>query len=159
MTGYSLLSTVSSSPLCHATILTEILGGVYKAGFAATQQAYDEGVRPLFASLDRLEELLKGKDYIVGNRLTEVDIRLFPAIVSCCGRAIGMGLTGSGQIRFDPVYYGCFKCNLKSIRADYPEIHRWMKQLYWGPNSDAFKETVVPEHITNGYWVGIARVS
>ena len=80
--------------------------GVYKSGFASTQKAYEAAVLPLFASLDRLEDILKGKDYLVGNQLTEADVRLFVTIV-----------------RFDPVYVGHFKCNLRTIRGGYPAIH------------------------------------
>ena len=58
------------------------LDGVYKAGFAGTQEAYEKAVYPLFESLDRLEKILTGKDYLVGDRLTEADIRLFVTIVS-----------------------------------------------------------------------------
>ena len=57
--------------------------GVYKAGFATTQTAYEAAVVPLFESLDRLENLLKGKDYLIGDQLTEADVRLFVTIVSC----------------------------------------------------------------------------
>ena len=78
---------------------------MYKSGFASTQQAYEAAVVPLFQSLDRLEKLLQGKDYLVGGRLTEADVRLFVTIV-----------------RFDPVYVGHFKCNLRTIRNGYPAI-------------------------------------
>ena len=60
-----------------------IVDGVYKAGFATTQQAYEDAVAPLFESLDRLEGILTGRDYLIGNQLTEADIRLFVTIVSC----------------------------------------------------------------------------
>ena len=79
---------------------------MYKSGFASTQKAYEAAVLQLFASLDRLEAILKGKDYLVGNQLTEADVRLFVTIV-----------------RFDPVYVGHFKCNLRTIRDGYPAIH------------------------------------
>ena len=79
---------------------------MYKAGFATTQQAYEAAVVPLFQSLDQLEKILQGKDYLVGGRLTEADVRLFVTIV-----------------RFDPVYVGHFKCNLRTIRDGYPAIH------------------------------------
>ncbi|KAJ3539615.1 hypothetical protein NM688_g6341 [Phlebia brevispora] len=108
--------------------------GVYKTGFASTQQAYEAAVNPLFNSLDRLEKMLEGKDYLVGNRLTEADVRLFVTI-----------------IRFDPVYVGHFKCNIRTIRGGYPAIHLWMRKLYW--NNSAFKDTCNFEHIkTHYYW-------
>ncbi|CCM00635.1 uncharacterized protein FIBRA_02672 [Fibroporia radiculosa] len=108
--------------------------GVYKSGFASTQAAYEAAVRPLFESLDKLEGMLKGKEYLVGNQLTEADIRLFVTIV-----------------RFDPVYVVHFKCNIRTIRDGYPEIHRWMRQLYW--KIPAFSETCDFDHIkTHYYW-------
>ncbi|KAG9010463.1 S-glutathionyl-(chloro)hydroquinone reductase [Tulasnella sp. JGI-2019a] len=107
--------------------------GVYKTGFATSQEAYDANVKPLFASLDRLEGILKGKNYLVGERLTEADVRLFTTM-----------------IRFDPVYHGLFKCNYGLIRHMYPEINRWMKNLYW--NNPAFKATINFEHIKVGYY-------
>ena len=78
---------------------------MYKSGFATSQGAYEAAVVPLFASLDRLEKMLTGKDFLVGGRLTEADVRLFVTIV-----------------RFDPVYVGHFKCNLRTIRDGYPAI-------------------------------------
>ncbi|TIB62786.1 hypothetical protein E3P77_03745 [Wallemia ichthyophaga] len=108
--------------------------GVYKSGFATTQQAYENNVKPLFASLDRLEAILSdGRDFLVGGQLTEADIRLFTTI-----------------IRFDPVYVGHFKCNLGSIRHNYPHINTWMKKLYW--KNDAFKSTTNFEHIKFHYY-------
>jgi len=108
--------------------------GVYKSGFATTQSAYEAAVKPLFESLDRLEKILDGKEYLVGNRLTEADVRLFTTIV-----------------RFDPVYHGHFKCNIGSIRHNYPNINLWLKRLYW--NNSAFKDTTNFEHIkTHYYW-------
>ncbi|KAH9932939.1 glutathione S-transferase [Fomitopsis serialis] len=108
--------------------------GVYKSGFASSQAAYEKAVLPLFASLDRLEKMLQGKDYLIGDQLTEADIRLFVTIV-----------------RFDPVYVGHFKCNIRTIRGGYPAIHLWLRKLYW--NFPAFKETCNFEHIkTHYYW-------
>ncbi|KAM5543471.1 hypothetical protein V8D89_002722 [Ganoderma adspersum] len=108
--------------------------GVYKSGFASTQQAYEAAVVPLFQSLDRLEKILQGKDYLVGGQLTEADVRLFVTIV-----------------RFDPVYVGHFKCNLRTIRDGYPAIHLWLRKLYW--NNAAFSSTCNFDHIkTHYYW-------
>ncbi|KAI0367382.1 glutathione S-transferase [Pilatotrama ljubarskyi] len=108
--------------------------GVYKSGFAATQQAYEAAVKPLFESLDRLEKILTGKEYLVGDQLTEADVRLFVTIV-----------------RFDPVYVGHFKCNIRTIRDGYPAIHSWLRKLYW--NNSAFSSTCNFEHIkTHYYW-------
>jgi len=100
-----------------------INNGVYKSGFATTQDAYNKAVTVLAESLDRVEKLLSdGREFLVGGRLTEADVRLFTTI-----------------IRYDPVYYVHFKCNWGMIRHDYPNIHRWVKNLYW--NYPAFKDT------------------
>ncbi|KAJ8586796.1 hypothetical protein M405DRAFT_743032 [Rhizopogon salebrosus TDB-379] len=112
-----------------------INNGVYKAGFTTSQSVYENAVYSMFKSLDRLEEMLKGgKDYLVGNILTEADIRLFVTV-----------------IRFDPVYFGHFKCNIRDIRHGYPNIHLWMRKLYW--NNDAFKSNTKFDHIkVHYYW-------
>jgi len=105
--------------------------GVYKAGFATTQYAYEEAVVPLFETLDWLEERLSGPGFLVGDRLTEADIRLFTTLV-----------------RFDAVYHGHFKCNLRRI-ADYPHLSAYLRRLYEMP---AFKETVDFDHIKRHYY-------
>lgn len=116
-------------------IYPTINNGVYRAGFASTQEAYEEAVIPLFESLDKVEKILKesGGDYLLGGKLTEADIRLYTTIV-----------------RFDPVYNFHFKCNLRTIRDGYPAIHKWLRQLYW--NSPAFKDTTNFQHIKEHYF-------
>jgi putative glutathione S-transferase len=99
-------------------IYNDINNGVYKSGFATTQEAYENNVYPLFKSLDRVEDILSKNKYLVGGKLTEADIRLWTTIV-----------------RFDPVYHGHFKCNLKSITHDYPHILNWARRIYQLPNS------------------------
>ncbi|SEB11314.1 glutathione S-transferase family protein [Paraburkholderia sartisoli] len=89
--------------------------GVYKSGFATTQQAYEEAVVPLFDSLDWLEEKLATRRFLTGDRITEADIRLFTTL-----------------IRFDAVYVGHFKCNLRRI-ADYPNLSAYARDLYQLP--------------------------
>lgn len=89
--------------------------GVYKCGFATTQEAYEEAFTPLFETLDFLEELLGKQRYLVGERITEADWRLFTTLV-----------------RFDPVYVGHFKCNKKRI-ADYPNLSNYTRELYQWP--------------------------
>jgi len=115
-------------------VYPEINNGVYRAGFASQQGAYEEAVKIVFAALDKVEKILIGKDYLVGGRLTEADIRLWVT-----------------TIRFDPVYVGHFKCNFTTIRTGYPAINAWMKKLYW--NFPAFKDSTDFDHIkTHYYW-------
>ena len=105
--------------------------GVYKAGFAGGQAAYDEAVVPVFETLDWLEERLSRADYLVGNRLTEADWRLFTTL-----------------LRFDPVYHTHFKCNLKRL-VDYPALWRYTRRLYQSPG---VKATVNFDHIKGHYF-------
>ncbi len=109
----------------------DINNGVYKAGFATTQQAYEDAVNTLFKALDTVEERLQQHRYLVGDTLTEADWRLFTTL-----------------IRFDPVYHGHFKCNIKQI-ADYPAIYRYMKSLYQHPG---IAGTVNFDHIKRHYY-------
>lgn len=104
--------------------------GVYKAGFAPDQETYDKNVVPVFKALNKLEELLwnNGGPYVLGSHLTELDLQLYPTL-----------------IRFDTVYVQHFKCNLGTIRHDYPVLNEWMKNLYW--NVPGFKETTDFRHI------------
>jgi len=104
--------------------------GVYKAGFASTQDEYDKNVIPVFAALNKLEALIaeNGGPYVLGDRLTEVDVRAYATVV-----------------RFDVVYVQHFKCNLGMVRHDYPVVHNWLKNLYW--NVPGFKETTDFRHI------------
>ncbi|KCZ46820.1 glutathione S-transferase family protein [Hyphomonas pacifica] len=114
-------------------IYTTVNNGVYKCGFAETQDAYDENITPLFDTLDWLEQRLStnGRKYLVGNMLTEADIRLFTTL-----------------IRFDPVYYVHFKCNMKQIRA-YPALNDYMQRLYEMPEVNP---TVNFDHIKQHYY-------
>ena len=105
--------------------------GVYKSGFATTQSAYKEAVSALFATLDRLEERLTRQRYLVGNQITEADWRLFTTLV-----------------RFDPVYVGHFKCNIRRI-ADYPALYNYLRDLYQMPG---IADTVNMHHIKNHYY-------
>jgi putative glutathione S-transferase len=105
--------------------------GVYKAGFATTQEAYEEAVKALFDALDKIEERLSAKRYLVGDTLTEADWRLFTTL-----------------IRFDPVYVGHFKCNLKRI-ADYPALSNYVKELY---QMDGIAQTTNFDHIKRHYY-------
>lgn len=116
----------------NARVYDDINNGVYKAGFATTQEAYDEAVSKLFDALDWVEALLGDRAYLTGEDITEADWRLFTTLV-----------------RFDAVYVGHFKCNRKRI-ADYPNISHYLKALYEVPG---VKETVDLDHIrTHYYW-------
>ncbi len=109
--------------------------GVYKAGFATTQAAYDAAVHPLFDTLDWLEERLSSHRYLMGGRVTEADWRLFPTLV-----------------RFDKVYHGHFKCNHKRI-VDYPALWAYLRELYQWPTPDGGRvgDTVNFAHIVRHY--------
>ncbi|KAG0249198.1 S-glutathionyl-(chloro)hydroquinone reductase [Mortierella polycephala] len=116
----------------NAWVYDTVNNGVYKTGFATTQKAYEKNVYPLFESLDRIEEMLSKSDYLVGNTLTEADVRLWTTI-----------------IRFDPVYHGHFKCNIKSIEKDYPNILKWARRIYQKPK---IADTVHMQFIKDGYY-------
>ncbi|HEY4202915.1 MAG TPA: glutathione S-transferase family protein [Devosiaceae bacterium] len=116
----------------NARVYDTINNGVYRAGFATTQAAYEEAFEALFDSLDWVEDLLGRHRYLAGDQITEADWRLFTTLV-----------------RFDAVYVGHFKCNLRRI-ADYPNLSRLLKELYRIPG---VAETVNIEHIkTHYYW-------
>ncbi|MBO9587245.1 glutathione S-transferase family protein [Devosia sp.] len=116
----------------NARVYDDINNGVYKAGFATTQAAYEEAANKLFDALDWAEELLSENAYLTGDTITEADWRLFTTLV-----------------RFDAVYFGHFKCNRWQI-ADYPNLSHYLKALYEVPG---VKETVDIGHIqTHYYW-------
>ena len=112
--------------------------GVYKAGFATTQEAYESAVSPLFETLDWLEDLLSQRRYLAGNTFTEADIRLFTTLV-----------------RFDSVYHGHFKCNLKRI-VDYPNLWAYTREIYQHPR---IRPTVNLGHIKNHYYASHEKVN
>ncbi|KFL31999.1 glutathionyl-hydroquinone reductase YqjG [Devosia riboflavina] len=116
----------------NARVYDDINNGVYKAGFATTQAAYEEAANKLFDALDWAEALLSENAYLTGENITEADWRLFTTLV-----------------RFDAVYFGHFKCNRRQI-ADYPNLSHYLKALYEVPG---VKETVDIGHIqTHYYW-------
>lgn len=116
----------------NADVYKAVNNGVYKTGFATTQDAYGEAFHALFAMLDRLDRRLAGSRYLCGARLTEADWRLFTTL-----------------IRFDAVYVGHFKCNLRRI-ADYPNLSGYLRELY---QMEGVRETVVMDHIKKHYYV------
>ena len=112
-------------------VYPNINNGVYKAGFSTNQAVYEKEVTKLFAALDKLEEQLANQQFLVGNQLTEADIRLFTTLV-----------------RFDAVYFGHFKCNIKAL-VDYPNLWDYTKRLY---NHAGIAETVDFDHIKQHYY-------
>lgn len=112
-------------------IYDSVNNGVYKAGFATSQQAYDEAVDGVFASLERLEQILGQHRYLTGSQLTEADIRLWTTLV-----------------RFDPVYVTHFKCDQRRI-SDYPNLYGFLRDIYQMPG---IAETVDFGHIRNHYY-------
>ena len=112
-------------------IYQPINNGVYRAGFATSQLAYEEGVKDLFAALDRWEAVLSEQRYLCGDRLTEADICMFTTL-----------------LRFDLVYYVHFKCNLRHI-WDYPNLWNYLKDIYQHPG---VKETCNFDHIKRHYY-------
>jgi putative glutathione S-transferase len=127
-------------PDAHAAEIDELNGwiydtlnnGVYRAGFARSQQAYEEAAHGVFETLDALEERLSTRRYLVGRRFTEADLRLFTTLV-----------------RFDLVYCGHFKCNLRQLR-DYPNLSGWLRDVY---QIDGMAETVDLAQIKRHYYV------
>jgi putative glutathione S-transferase len=115
----------------NRVVYETVNNGVYRSGFAPSQEDYDEAVHPLFATLDRLEERLSSRRYLVGGRQTLADWRLFTTLV-----------------RFDAVYVGHFKCNLRRI-VDYPHLSAYLRDLYQTPG---IAETVDMDHIKRHYY-------
>jgi putative glutathione S-transferase len=113
-------------------IYATVNNGVYKAGFATTQEAHDTAVATLFETLDWLEALLSRQRYLTGDDITEADWRLFTTL-----------------IRFDAVYHGHFKCNLRRL-IDYPALMRFTRSLYGVPG---VAETVDFDHIKRHYYL------
>jgi putative glutathione S-transferase len=115
----------------NARIYATINNDVYRAGFATTQAAYEEAIGPLFESLDFLEQRLAKSRYLFGDQITEADIRLLTTL-----------------LRFDIVYVGHFKCNIRRI-VDYPNLLGFVRDLYQtGPIASTFR----PDHIKNHYY-------
>ncbi|MEO0822733.1 MAG: glutathione S-transferase family protein [Pseudomonadota bacterium] len=115
----------------NARVYDTVNNGVYKSGFATTQEAYEAAVYPLFETLDWLEQRLTASRYLMGARITEADWRLWTTL-----------------IRFDPVYVGHFKCNIRRI-ADYPALTGFTRELYQWPG---IRETVRLDHIKDHYY-------
>ncbi len=119
-------------------IYERVNNGVYRAGFATQQQPYERAVHELFQVLDQLELRLKAQRYLLGRRFVETDWRLFCTLV-----------------RFDAVYFGHFKCNIRRI-ADYPALQGYLRDLY---QTDGVAETVNIDHIKRHYYMTHAEIN
>jgi len=119
-------------------IYETINDGVYRCGFARSQRAYEESFHKLFGALDEIEQRLDHQRYLVGDRFTEADLRLFPTLV-----------------RFDAVYYNHFKCNLRRI-ADYHNLSNYLREIYQMPG---IAETVDMPGIKVGYYGGMRNLN
>ncbi len=126
------LSLRSEIDTMNDLIYPNINNGVYQAGFATTQSAYESAVLKLFSALDHLEQHLASQAYLVGDQITEADWKLFPTL-----------------IRFDPVYHGHFKCNIRRI-IDYPNLYSYLQTLY---QVEGVAETVNFDHIKRHYYM------
>ncbi len=125
------LSLVDEIDPLNDRIYTGFNNGVYKAGFATSQESYNEEVTQIFEVLDEMEEILTTNRYLTGDQVTEADWRFLPTL-----------------LRFDPVYVGHFKCNLRRI-ADYPNIHNYMVDLM---KTYDLADTFNLEHVKNHYY-------
>jgi len=119
-------------------VYENVNNGVYRCGFATTQEAYEDAFDALFSALDQLEARLGQSRYLAGDQLTEADWRLFPTLV-----------------RFDAVYYGHFKCNLRRL-ADYPNLSNYVRDLYQVPG---VAETVDMAHIKRHYYASHRHIN
>lgn len=122
----------------NGRIYPHVNNGVYRAGFATSQAAYEEAFDQVFAELDHLERRLETHRYLTGEYLTEADVRLFTTL-----------------IRFDAVYHGHFKCNRQRIE-EYPNLSQWLRELYQWPG---IAETVDLTHIQRHYYLSHATIN
>ncbi|EGC37848.1 hypothetical protein DICPUDRAFT_86785 [Dictyostelium purpureum] len=122
----------------NSRVYENVNNGVYKTGFAQTQEAYDINYIKLFETLDYLESHLSNNRYLLGKQFTEADIRLFPTL-----------------IRFDAVYFGHFKANRQQIK-DFPNLSNYLKELY---QMEPINKTVNFHHIKNSYYVSMSDIN
>ncbi|CAN5723149.1 glutathione S-transferase family protein [soil metagenome] len=128
----------SGIDVLNSRIYDDLNNGVYKAGFAKSQQAYDEAVAPVFETLEWLEDLLGDRRWLCGDTPTEADWRLFTTL-----------------LRFDPVYHGHFKCNLRRL-VDHPALWAYTRRLYQHPG---VRGTVDFDHIKRHYYQSHADIN
>lgn len=115
-----------------------VQNGVYRCGFASTQEAYNKAAEELFKALDRVEEILEGKQYLVGGKFSFIDLRIFMTL-----------------IRFDPVYVNLFKCNKRTIES-YRNISRYVKHLF---HDVGLSQSCDMDHIKRHYWKSLTNLN
>jgi putative glutathione S-transferase len=115
----------------NARVYETVNNGVYRAGFATSQKSYEDAVGPIFETLDSLDERLATRRYLLGEQITLADWRLFTTL-----------------LRFDPVYHGHFKCNLRRV-VDYPDLWPYLRDLLTVPG---VRDTVNMDHIKRHYY-------
>jgi len=121
-------------------VYPKLNNGVYRAGFAKSQEAYDAAYEDVFSMLDTLENILSKQRYLIDNeRLTEADVRAWTTL-----------------LRFDPVYFTHFKCNKKLITKDYPNIYGFTREIY---QMDGIKETTNLDEVKNGYFASMKMIN
>ncbi len=121
-------------------VYPKLNNGVYRAGFAKSQEAYDAAFEDVFSMLDILENILSKQRYLIDNEhLTEADVRAWTTLY-----------------RFDPVYVTLFKCNKKLISKDYPNLYGFVREIY---QIDGIKETVNFDEIKNGYFAHLSDIN
>lgn len=123
------------------TIYTGVNNAVYRSGFATTQGAYDAAQRDLWGTLRALDERLATRPFLLGDCVTEADLRLLPTV-----------------LRFDLVYHDFFRCTRYTIRADFPHVQRWMMQL-WGWNAGLFQRTIDLEASRRSYYLNLFPIN
>jgi len=124
--------------MVNERVYRQLNNGVYRAGFSTRQSVYEEAVKDVFDCLDWLEQRLQQQDYLCGDQLTEADIRAFTTL-----------------IRFEPVYFGHFKCNLRSLR-NYPKLWSFVRRIYHWPG---VADTVNFNHIKRHYYISHTTIN
>jgi len=121
-------------------VYTKLNNGVYRSGFATSQEAHDSAYNGIFEMLDKLEQILSKQRYLISDKqLTEADVRVWPTL-----------------LRFDIVYFTHFKCNKKLISKDYPNIFGYLREIY---QMDGIKDTVNFEHIKKHYFISHTHIN
>jgi len=121
-------------------VYSKLNNGVYRAGFAKSQEAYDAAYEDVFSMLDILENILSKQRYLIDNKqITEADVRAWTTL-----------------LRFDPVYFTHFKCNKKLISKDYPNLYGFIREIY---QIDGIKDTANVDEIKKNYYTGMSSIN